>query len=146
MKLTDIVVPNCFLNTTPRASKLIEINKYYNKFGQLDKPIVINKDGMLLDGYARYIVAIRMGLTDVPVVIGKKKQKSVYVSAAHKRNCKRYWWKVRKGDEEEFLSKIRIGSPIMVDTKKGVLKVFVTSISIDKRPPVSGEIKYVVKF
>ena len=144
MKLKSIIVPKNFLTTMPRQAKLDAITKYYKKHGTLDKPITVNKNGVLLDGYARYIVANTVKMEDVPVVI--KPENSIYVAAVHSRKSKRYWWKVKKSDEKGFVNKVHIGSKILVDTKKGNVDAYVVDIKVLEEPPIDNMIKYVVEY
>ena len=39
MKLKDIIIPKKFTRTTPNPTKLATCEKYYKKYGELDKPI-----------------------------------------------------------------------------------------------------------
>ena len=142
MKLKDIKVPKSFLKTIPRSKKIISISKYYNKFGTLDKPITIDKDGNLKDGYARYVVAKHMGMTDVPVEYVSK----IYILACHKSDGKRYWWQVQEKDEDMFVKKVNVGDNVLVDTKKGEMDVCVVKIKRTNQPPIDKKIKYVIGF
>lgn len=145
MKLKDIVIPKLFLDSPPKEEKIKEVTDYYKKHGKLDKPIIIDKNGTLVDGYVRYLVANNEGLED-PLILYTT-DKRLYIKAVHSsnRNAKRYWWRVRKCDEEEFLSKVKRGDPVLVHTKKGDAVAYVKSIKALYVPPKSG-IKTVIKF
>lgn len=54
--LSDIIITKRFLNCPPKEKKLNKIRRYYSEYGVIDKPIIINKKNVLIDGYIRYIV------------------------------------------------------------------------------------------
>lgn len=54
--LSDIIITERFLNNPPKEKKLNKIRRYYSEFGVVDKPIIINKKNVLIDGYIRYLV------------------------------------------------------------------------------------------
>ena len=54
--LLDIVINEPFASSKPRSSKINKIRNYYSEYGYIDKPIVINHNNILLDGYLRYLV------------------------------------------------------------------------------------------
>lgn len=143
MKLKDIVIPKDFQLKSPRIGKLIECARYFQKFGALDKPITVNKQGILMDGYVRYIVAKKMGLEEVPTIINEA---GVYVLAHHAVKGKRYWWKVKSKDERKFIDKVYKGDRILVNTKKGLCTVTVTNVKVCKTPKIRKTIKMVEKF
>ncbi len=70
--LETIHVPKAFLNSYPNPAKTQEVLGYVKKIGQLDEPILINKETRILsDGYRRYIVAKEMKMERVPVAYEK---------------------------------------------------------------------------
>lgn len=143
MKISDIKVPYIFLNSPPNSHKIKKCKDYYYKYGKLDKPITINKNGILIDGYVRYVVAKELGLKECPVC---KQEIRIYVKGRHSVPGKMYWWMVKKQDEEMFINKVNIGDSIYVNTKKGICPVVVTSIKTRINPPIQKKIKTVVKF
>ena len=54
--VSDIIISEAFAQTQPKQSKLNRIRDYYLKYGSIDKPIVVNRNNLLLDGYVRYLV------------------------------------------------------------------------------------------
>ena len=68
-KLNDISIPKCFLSHPPKGEKLnvymSEVTDAVNTgylYDYLDtKPITINKDNVLVDGYTRYIILKKLG-------------------------------------------------------------------------------------
>lgn len=66
--IEDIKIPKPFKKTRPREEKLDKVRNYFDEWGKLDKPITIDDDYMLVDGYSRYVVAKEKGLKLVPVI------------------------------------------------------------------------------
>lgn len=58
MRLSDIVVPKHMAATPPKESKMNKVRAFYKEHNCVDKPIVVNKDNLLLDGYIRYLVRL----------------------------------------------------------------------------------------
>ncbi|RKD26490.1 plasmid stabilization protein [Ammoniphilus oxalaticus] len=66
--LDAITIPEEFLQTVPNRQKTHQAIEFVKKHGHLDKPITINaKNGVLTDGYRRYVVAQTLKLDVVPV-------------------------------------------------------------------------------
>lgn len=143
MRITDIKVPSIFLNTPPNSKKIKKCKDYYNEHGEFDKPITISKNGILVDGYARYVAAKELGVTECPVY---KQDIRLYVKGRHSVPGKMYWWMVKKQDEEAFIKKVNVGDSIFVNTKKGICPIIVTSIKARENAPIHKRIKTVVKF
>lgn len=67
--LTEIIVPEALLNTTPKEKKVQKELDYYKTNGKFEKPFIVLKKNMhLLDSYARYVAAKELGLSEVVVV------------------------------------------------------------------------------
>lgn len=66
--IADIIVPDEFIKHPPKENKLRNIERYYRRNGVWDKPIILGKGNVLRDGYARYLVAKKLGLEEVPYV------------------------------------------------------------------------------
>lgn len=79
VNLDDIHIPNCFKTRPPKKSKLTSYTdqvknavQKYNLSDYLDnKPIVINKDNVLIDGYTRYLALQKLNYKDKFPVIRK---------------------------------------------------------------------------
>lgn len=65
IKLDKIIIADTFLNTAPSEKKVNAVRNYYKQHGEFDKPIVLSKNNILLDGYIRYIVAKENGLQEI---------------------------------------------------------------------------------
>lgn len=66
--IADIIVPDEFIKHPPKENKTRNIERYYRRNGVWDKPIILGKGNVLRDGYARYLVAKKLGLEEVPYV------------------------------------------------------------------------------
>ena len=62
-----IIISDCFRETTPIKSKYIAKLKQYELFGSIKKPIRINRDFVLVDGYIDYLILRERGESIVPV-------------------------------------------------------------------------------
>lgn len=144
MKLSDIKVPRSFKKTPPSPTKLIKCIEYYNEHGELDKPITIDKNNTLVNGYVRYLTAQRMKIEDVPVIY--QVDLDVYVRGKHKDIGKSYWWKVKPKDKVHFIEKSHIGDHILVDTKKGERVIIIDDIVFRDQPPLPIKLRSVVQF
>ena len=67
MNINRINIPIAFAKTPPNKDKIVLYTKYYKEHGRLDKAITIDKSGMLVDGYARYVVAKMNEFNTVPI-------------------------------------------------------------------------------
>ena len=54
--ISDIIIPDVFANTKPRQYKIDKIRNYYLEYGCVDKPVTVNGNNVLIDGYIRYLV------------------------------------------------------------------------------------------
>ena len=66
--LADIKIADEFAKHPPKENKLRNIERYYRRHGVWDKPIILGKGNVLRDGYARYLVAKKLGLNEVPYI------------------------------------------------------------------------------
>lgn len=65
--ITDIFVPENFAKSKPRDWKIRRVRDRLGDKKKLDKPITINQDHYIVDGYTRYLVAKEIGMGYVPV-------------------------------------------------------------------------------
>jgi|GEM_PF-620219 hypothetical protein len=78
-KLIDVdkvYVPRDFINHPPKKEKVDRAICFYKYYGIFDSPITIKLDAkgnkILKDGYARYIAAKKLGVTQIPYkIIGR---------------------------------------------------------------------------
>ena len=76
VRLSDIIIPSHMKATPPREEKMNKVRAFYKKNHRIDKPIILNKDNLLLDGYVRYLVLlennVKHTIVEKPVVEPKK--------------------------------------------------------------------------
>lgn len=68
MKLEEIKIKKSFKKTRPSLNKLNVHLEYYYKNNKFMKPIVVDKDNMLIDGYITYLIAKMFNVKEVEVV------------------------------------------------------------------------------
>jgi len=62
MKLSKIKITPEFAATTPKYKKMWLCNYCYERTGKLDREIVVNEDGELIDGYVGYLILKENGI------------------------------------------------------------------------------------
>lgn len=67
IKLSDIRIPDQFKKSSPLQNKIEAARKYFDEYGKFDKPIVINKDNILMDGYIRFLLALELNMDCIEV-------------------------------------------------------------------------------
>lgn len=67
LPLSEIYVPEYFAKSTPRDWKIQRVKDRLGAKKKLDKPITINQDHYIVDGYTRYLVAKEIGMRYAPV-------------------------------------------------------------------------------
>ncbi|WP_047153754.1 hypothetical protein [Aneurinibacillus tyrosinisolvens] len=68
VELKDIVITEEFLNTRPNENKTNEAKMKLLNTGKMEKPIFVDKNMVLVDGYRRYVVLKELGYKHGPVV------------------------------------------------------------------------------
>lgn len=81
MELSRIMIPYRFSSTPPKKGKMERHWKYYESTGAFLKPVVVNADGILIDGYVEYLIAQRCGMEVIEVSIEESKNKLRAASA-----------------------------------------------------------------
>lgn len=69
-KLRNIKIKDSFIEHPPRKEKMNYKISYYLITGKFEQPIVINKEGVLIDGYTTYLICKSRNKKYVRVVIG----------------------------------------------------------------------------
>lgn len=144
MKISDIKIQENFKAATSSDKKLQECREYFKKHGTIDRKIVVNKNGYLLDGYIGYLVLMENGVEDVEVVSTNQNyvNKIIYVFGCHGGNGKEYVWRMPKKVKAD---NIAVGSNILVQTRFGIKTVTVTRIETLYSPPVATPVKRVIR-
>lgn len=135
MRLDNIKIPENYLKTPPKQWKLDACREYFREFGHIDRRIVVDKNGILRDGYVGDLVFKENGITDCDVVVNSKKQikcpDKYYLFAVHEGHQKEYAWRIPK----KLLKGCRIGRFALVNTRNGMQWVRVKHIAqLAKRP------------
>ena len=163
MKLSDIKISKAFAATTPRTDKIENRKTEYLKTGKQRKCIVINKSGVLVDGYAMYLALNDLGVKEVdveyqnnqnkskrfrevPIVHKTKKRMNTYVYGIHQSpySHKEYVWRI-PSTRIDLKSSITVGDRVLTANSCGAKVVTVTKIEVSDKPPVNGKIKKVIK-
>lgn len=138
MKLSEIKISNAFKEHEPSESKMEKCRKKFRK-GKMDRQIVLDGNGYLIDGYVLYKVLEENNYTeDIPVVYRKP---ITYVYGKHPGNDKEYIWKVPK--KCKGFNK-KVGDVILVHSKGRLQLVTISKIIKLNNPPINRKIKTVV--
>lgn len=120
MRLDEIKIPDCFVKTPPKQWKLEACREYFKEYGRIDRRIIVDKKGVLRDGYVGYLVLKEQEVDEIDVTVNSQKQikcpDKYYIFAVHNGNPKEYIWRVpgrlvRKLDS--------IGHFALVNTRNG---------------------------
>lgn len=135
MKLDKIKIPEIYLKTPPKQWKLDACREYFREFGHIDRRVVVDKNGVLRDGYVGYLVLKENGVAGCDVVVNSQKQikrhGKYYLFAVHKGNQKEYVWRI----PERLLKGSGIGRFALVNTRNGLQWVRVKRVAqLAKRP------------
>lgn len=154
IKLQNIKIMHSFELTPPSDRKMNYVRKQYLKTGIQDKPIVLNEDGYLTDGYARYLMLKEFGVEFVNYIRKKTVTKSIpsykqmptyYIYGIHSHCKNEFVWRVPSAKIDEFIGKILPGDTVLVGTKNGTKSITVTRIELLDKPPIDKCIKKVIK-
>lgn len=86
--IEEVVVGRRF--QTPSQKKIDEIIDYYERYGKLDKPVIVSCSGdkyLLQDKYLRYYVAKKIGLKRIPIKMNENDKlinKKAEIKCKHK--------------------------------------------------------------
>ena len=67
MKTDEIRIFPCFAAHSPKPEKMEGKDLYYQAHGSFESEIIIDGAGNLIDGYTSYLLAVRYGVSHVPV-------------------------------------------------------------------------------
>jgi len=128
IKVSDVIIPQLFIDAKPKNWKLNRARRYYLDNGIFDKPIVLNGN-TLVDGYVRYLVAVELGLEEIPYVTNNIPSIK-YIIGKFDGNNKEYVWKninnipIEIGDMVLVKSKDRTGRKMVNNTVVTVTDTF----------------------
>lgn len=140
-KVKDIKIKDEFKQTRPSRAKIEACEEYFKTHGTLDREIIIDENGCLIDGYIGYLILTKNNVETVETLLPSQAKKT-FVFGRHSDTGKEYVWIVPR---RKHNMKIAIGDKILVKTKYGVKPVNVTRVEIAVDPPVSFKIKPFIK-
>lgn len=73
IRISRIKIAEEFSKAMPTPNKLKEKYTYYRKYRRFSSPIILNKHGMLTDGYCTYLIAKMFGMKKMDVMVEKRK-------------------------------------------------------------------------
>jgi hypothetical protein len=119
------------------------VRDFYRRTNKLDKPIVLDQNNLLVDGYIRYLVLLENNIEATEVKVLYYNQDVTYVFGKHPGRDKEYVWKMSpKATKSEIPS---VGQTILVQTKYGLRTAFVTRIETLSAPPRNEKIRMALK-
>ena len=161
-KLNEIIIAESFANTEPNPNKVEACREYYRKNGVQEKPIVVNRTGVLIDGYIQYLV-LKENNEETGIVIQRKyipknkkereyfepayrTERTTYIYGIHPNSVskKERVWRVAKS-WGNWADNIKVGDLILCDTKNGNRQVKVTKIETLDEYPVNKVVKKVAR-
>lgn len=160
IKLSEIKVTNAFENTTPNPGKVQRYREYYNENGKQSKPILLDYNNVLRDGYIQYLILKENGVEEA-IIIRKKKYKrlhdrkvvpsyrkseTTYIFGTHPNsNCtKEFCWRVPKS-WGKWADNIEVGDTVLCQTKFGFSPVVVSRVETLGECPIELRVKRVAK-
>ena len=80
MRIDNIKLFPCFTEHPPKPEKMEHKDRYYQEHGFFESEIILDSSGYLIDGYTSYLLAVRYGVSHVPVRYGRRQ----IIRAAHR--------------------------------------------------------------
>lgn len=163
MKLSDIKIRDSFLHSVPSQAKIDKYVSYWNENHKQLKPIVVDHDYVLRDGYIQYLVLKDNNVEEAEIKTVKKRRRNVYrpnnkTNATYRNQMTAYIYGIHpnSGDTKERVwrvpeswtdweSNILPGDKIFVRTKFGIAPIIVTKIKWLGECPVDLPVKKVYK-
>lgn len=85
--IQKIIIPKEFQDIECSVYKIERAKQYIRQNNHIDKPIAVNNNLVLLDGYSRYLAAKALGLKKVPC-----ERHEQFIYGTFEGNPKRYIW------------------------------------------------------
>lgn len=137
IKMSDIIIPEAFTKTPPSKEKVQKANTYYSMYGEVDHPLSLDINNVLLDGYTRYLALAEAHVETAPCIYTSKeelpKNMITLVSGKFRGIDKEYVWRIPFSKVDKW--NVQVGDYVIVSTcykgkKQGrkiqVLKVWQT--------------------
>ena len=162
VKLEDIKISEAFANTTPNEEKMCECREFWRYEQKQDRPIVLNRKGVLVDGYVMFLILKEHKEEYADVIYKKKHNKkyerlpkvkpsykntpTTYIFGTHpnSKDDKVYTWRV-PASWGNWVENIEIGDTVLCQTKFGFSPVVVSRVEVLDKPPVEMRVKRVAK-
>ena len=160
IKLSEIKITNAFENTTPNPEKVQKYREYYAENQKQSKPILLDYNNVLRDGYIQYLILKENGIEEATIIRKKKHKRlkerkitpsyknsnTTYIFGTHPNsNCtKEFVWRV-PASWETWAENVEIGDTILCQTKFGFSPVVVSRVEVLDKPPVDIRVKRVAK-
>lgn len=125
-----------FASTVPADWKMERMKRRYDQTGELPKNIIINDDGILIDGYVTYLQAMKDGIDHLDVYRGHLE----IVEAVHSGNEKVFRWSVPL----RLYGCIEAGDRVLVMTARGVQRVQVKRVIRQQYPEQRFKVRKVL--
>lgn len=158
MRLEDIKIPEAFALTSPKEEKMCECREFWRYEGKQDRPIVVNHNNILIDGYVMYLILLehKEEYGYVHKLYKKNKIKrnkkvntntyrnkpTIYIYGKHPKSKRTLVWRV----PERWIGwtdNLHIGDTIFCRTKYGIKPVVVQDVEILDKCPVDFSVKRV---
>lgn len=148
MKLSEIKIPEPFKACQPNAYKLEACRRCFEQNHRLDRNIVVNRDGVLVDGYIGYLVLMENGVESADVVCASDDRqlggsKTVYVFGTHWKGGEEYCWRVTSRTADVL--NLAVGRRAIVKTQFGRRTILVSRVEQRTDCPVSTKVKRVYR-
>ena len=147
MKLNKIKIKKNFVMSHPSDDKMNACRAWYAANGKLDRDIVVNASGVLVDGYVGYLVLLENGVkeAEVKVVCNRCRDPITYVFAIHPGDpsATEYVWRI--AEKTKGIKNLGVGNRVLVATKLGLRTARITRIEKLDVPPVPCGVKKVIK-
>lgn len=156
MRLSDIKIPEAFVESKPSIAKYAKCDKIYKKTGLQDRYIIVNENNILIDGYIMYLVLKNNGVEygegkrlrlNGRCYTSKKRKKygravppsskteiyknipTMYVYGIHPNSVTNteYVWRLRQ-NWIDMGNELQVGDRIYCRTRFGISPVIVTRI------------------
>lgn len=154
MRLSDIKIPETFKLTQPKEEKMCECREFWRYNLKQDRPIVINHNNILVDGYVMYLTLLehKEEYAYVRKLYKKKKTKkaknmnsyrnnpTIYIYGKHPKGQRTLVWRV----PERWIGwtdNLHIGDRIYCRTKYGAKPVIIQEVEILDKCPVDFPVK-----
>jgi hypothetical protein len=125
INISDIIVPEAFRLSRPSKNKISRGRRFFKQYGCIDKPIVVDNDNNLIDGYIRYLILLENKVDIIQVQIygvTYKNTSTTYVFGKHPHVDKEFVWRMTRNTINK--DALEVGSKVIVNTTKGMRAVW----------------------